>query len=165
MYRRTLLAGASGSSLASALSRPSIAQPVRTLRFVPQADLANPDPVWTTATVAINHGYMVWDTLYSIDNALAPQPQMCAGHTVSDDRLTWEFTLRDGLRFHDGQPVRAIDCTTSINRWGQRNPFGLQLRSQTAEIAMVLRRQGSAINAAKSAPRQRRRSVAGGLGG
>jgi len=134
MHRRTLLAGAAAGGLASSLPRPSVAQPVRTLRFVPQANLANPDPIWTTATVAVNHGYMVWDTLYGIDDALAPQPQMCAGHMLSDDRLTWEFTLRDGLRFHDGEPVRAVDCTTSINRWAQRNPFGAQLLLQTAEM-------------------------------
>ena len=130
MKRRTLLAGAAAASLA----RPAIAQPAKVLRFVPQANLANPDPIWTTATVATNHGYMVWDTLYGIDNGLVSRPQMCAGQTTSDDRLTWEFTLRDGLQFHDGVPVRAIDCTTSINRWGQRDPFGVQLLSQTAEM-------------------------------
>ena len=135
MHRRTLLAAA--GSLASSLPRPSVAQPARPLRFVPQANLANPDPIWTTATVAANHGYMVWDTLYGIGDALVPQPQMCAGHTLSDDRLAWEFTLRDGLRFHDGEPVRAVDCTTSINRWAQRNPFGAQLLLQTAEMAPV----------------------------
>ena len=133
MKRRTLLA----SGVAATLARPSIAQPARVLRFVPQANLANPDPVWTTATVAINHGYMVWDTLYGIDNALQPHPQMCAGQTVSTDGLSWEFTLREGLRFHDGEPVRAVDCTTSIKRWGQRDPFGVQLLSQADEIAPV----------------------------
>ncbi len=136
MRRRTLLAGAGSAGLISALPHASIAQPAsaRTLRFVPQADLANPDPIWTTATVAANHGYMVWDTLYGIDNNFVAQPQMCAGQTVSADGLTWDFTLRDGLVFHDGQPVRAIDCTTSIDRWSQRNPFGTQLQSQTAEM-------------------------------
>ena len=133
MKRRTLLAG----GVAATLARPSIAQPARVLRFVPQTNLANPDPVWTTATVAVNHGYMVWDTLYGIDDALQPHPQMCAGQTVSADGLTWDFTLRDGLRFHDGEPVRAVDCTTSIKRWGQRDPFGVQLLSQADEIAPV----------------------------
>ena len=66
---------------------------------MPQANLANPDPIWTTATVAINHGYMVWDTLYGINDALVGQPQMVAGHEVSSDELTWTFTLRDGLKF------------------------------------------------------------------
>ena len=135
MRRRSLLGGAAVIAAGSSLYRPSLAQPAKTLRFVPQANLANPDPIWTTATVATNHGYMVWDTLYGIDDALQPQPQMCAGQTVSDDGLTWDFTLREGLKFHDGQPVRGIDCTTSINRWAQRDAFGSQLRAQMNEMA------------------------------
>ena len=66
------------------------------LRCAPEANLASIDPIWTTATVAINHGYMVYDTLYGTDLSLTPRPQMVAGHTVSDDKRTWTFTLRDG---------------------------------------------------------------------
>ena len=138
MRRRNLLAG--GAALATigttGLARPAIAQgaAAKVLRFVPQADLANPDPIWTTATVATNHGYMVWDTLYGINDALIGQPQMCAGHEVSSDELTWTFTLRDGLKFTDGEPVRGVDCTTSIARWAMKNPFGQQLSAQTEEM-------------------------------
>ncbi len=92
------------------------------------------DPIWTTATVAINHGYMVYDTLYGIDNALVSKPQMCAGHELSSDELTWTFTLRDGLLWHDNTPVRPIDCITSIHRWSAKNPFGQQLASLTEEM-------------------------------
>ena len=119
----------------STLGAPAIAQSAaKTLRFVPQANLTAPDPIWTTATVAINHGYMVWDTLYGIDDALVSQPQMVAGHEISDDKLTWTFTLRDGLLFHDNEKVRAIDCVTSIARWSKRDPFGQKLASQTEEM-------------------------------
>src|SRR3954470_8557026 len=117
MRRRELLgASAARATLGTTgLARPAVAQSgsSKSLRFVPQANLANPDPVWTTATVAINHGYMVFDTLYAIDDAVQSQPQMCAGHEVSSDELIWTFTLRDGLLFHDHENVRAIDCTTS----------------------------------------------------
>ena len=133
MQRRTILAAGAAAPL-MALARPSIAQGTKTLRFVPQADLANPDPIWTTATVATNHGYMVWDTLYGIDNALSPKPQMCAGSETSPDGLTWIFTLRDGLLWHDNTPVRAIDCTTSIERWSKKDPFGQKLISLTDEL-------------------------------
>jgi peptide/nickel transport system substrate-binding protein len=138
MRRRNLLA--SGAALAAVgttrLARPAIAQgaSAKVLKFVPQANLANPDPIWTTATVAFNHGYMVWDTLYGINDALVASPQMCAGHEVSSDELTWTFTLRDGLKFTDGEPVRPIDCTTSIARWAVKNPFGQQLALQTDEM-------------------------------
>ncbi len=138
MKRRTLLQAGAAAVAAKSLGTPAIAQSAaRTLRFVPQANLANPDPIWTTATVAINHGYMVWDTLYGIDNAGIGQPQMVAGHEISDDKLTWTFTLRDGLLFHDNEAVRAVDCVTSIARWSKRDPFGQQLAAQTEEMKPI----------------------------
>ena len=131
--RRTLVAAAP----ALALARPAVAQPAanRVLRFVPQAAYSVPDPVWTTAIVVVTHSLMVYDTLYGVDLGLVPQPQMCAGHSVSDDGLSWEFTLRDGLLFHDGAPVRGVDAVASIRRWGQRDTFGQQLLQLTTEMS------------------------------
>ena len=125
-----------------ALPWPALASPgesraagaTNTIRFVPQADLSSIDPIWTTATVAFNHGFLVYDSLYGIDDQLRPQPQMVKGHEISDDKLTWIFTLRDGLLFHDNEPVRAIDCVTSIKRWAKRKGFGQTLMSLTEEI-------------------------------
>jgi peptide/nickel transport system substrate-binding protein len=133
MKRRDVLAG-SAAALAAALARPALAQGARILKYVPQTDLANPDPIWTTTTIAAVHGFMVWDTLYGIDEGLAGRPQMVAGHDVSSDGLTWTFTLRDGLLFHDGEPVRSGDCIASVQRWGKRNGFGQRLLGQTAEM-------------------------------
>lgn len=120
MHRRTLLGGLA----ASALATPAIAQPASLLRFVPQANLSALDPIWTTATVTGNHGYNVYDTLYSADSTLVPKAQMAAGHEISADGLTWRFRLRDGLTFHDGEPVRGRDCIASIKRWAVREPIG-----------------------------------------
>ncbi len=120
MHRRNLLAGLA----ASALAAPAVAQASSVLRFVPQANLSVLDPIWTTATVTGNHGYYVYDTLYSADSALRPQPQMAEGHQVSDDGRSWRFRLRDGLQFHDGTPVRGQDCIASIRRWAVREPIG-----------------------------------------
>ena len=132
--RRYLLAG-----IAASLARPSLAQPAaaRVLRFVPQAAYSTPDPVWTTAIVVQTHAFMVYDTLYGVDLALTPQPQMCAGHEVSPDGLTWIFTLRDGLLFHDDHPVRAADAVASIRRWAERDTFGQRLIPLTAELAAL----------------------------
>jgi peptide/nickel transport system substrate-binding protein len=105
-----------------------------TLRFIPQADLRSIDPIWTTAYVTRNFGYMVFDTLFALDKDLKPQPQMVDRWTKSDDQLTWRFTLRDGLKWHDGQPVRAADCVASIERWGKRDPFGQKLMEAVAAI-------------------------------
>ena len=135
MLRRSLL---KGSSLAAAtLAAPRIvrAQGASTLRFVPAADLAVLDPILTSAYVTRNHGFMVFDTLYGLDAELRPQPQMVAGHTVEDDGLTWSFTLRPGLRFHDGTPVLARDAVASIGRWAVRDSFGIILTSLMNELA------------------------------
>src|ERR1700742_2678685 len=104
-----------------ALMAPALAHAqARPLRYIPNSGLSTIDPVWTTALVAGIHGYMVFDTLYGIDAAGQPHPQMSAGHQVSADGLTWTFTLRDGLTFHDGERVLAKDCAQSVRRGGSR---------------------------------------------
>ena len=126
MLRRSFLAAAAAAI--PALARPAIGQgSERLLRFIPEGNLQNPDPVWSTTTVARNFGYMVWDTLYAVDESLTPKPQMCEGHDVSSDNLIWRFKLRAGLRFHDGTPVRAGDCVASIARWMKRDGFGQRI--------------------------------------
>ena len=107
------------------------------LRFIPNANLTSLDPIWTTALVAQAHGYMVYETLYRIDASNNLQPQMCAGHDVSADELTWTFTLHDGLAFHDGEKVLAKDCVMSLKRWGWRNSFGQQLTRVANEIVAI----------------------------
>ncbi|MBV9863240.1 MAG: ABC transporter substrate-binding protein [Alphaproteobacteria bacterium] len=108
--------------------------PPTTLRFIPQADLRSIDPIWTTAYITRNFGYMVFDTLFALDKDLKPQPQMVDRWSVGDDKLTYKFTLRDRLKWHDGQPVRAADCVASIERWGKRDPFGQKLMDAVATI-------------------------------
>src|SRR6266567_8063688 len=109
----------------------------KTLRFIPQADLRSIDPIWTTAYVTRNFGYLVFDTLFALDKDFKPQPQMIDRWTASDDKLTYKFTLRDGLKWHDGQPVRAADCVASIERWGKRDTLGQKLMEAVGEIRAV----------------------------
>ena len=130
MKRRNLMLGTAAAATAR-LARPAIAQSAaKTLRFVPQANLANPDPVWTTTIVAANHAYMIWDQLWDFDDKLIPQPQMLAGATTSADKLTWTLTLRDGLAWHDNEPVRSADCIASIRRWMKRDGMGQRIDAQ-----------------------------------
>ena len=124
MKRRTFLqATAAGGA---AVAAPALGQPARasTLRFVPQANLTALDPIWTSAIVTQMHGYHVYDTLFAVNGAQQPRPQMAEGHRVSDDGRVWQIRLREGLRFHDGEPVRAIDCAASLERWSKRDAFG-----------------------------------------
>ena len=91
----------------------------KTLRFVPEADLRSLDPIWTTAYITRNYGYMVYDTLFAVNDKFEVKPQMVDRWTLSDDKLTYTFTLRDGLKWHDGAPVRSADCIASMKVSGE----------------------------------------------
>jgi peptide/nickel transport system substrate-binding protein len=133
MQRRSLIA-ATGAAI---LGGPALvrAQSASTLRFTPQQDLVTLDPVTTTAYVSRNHGYMVFDTLYGMDASYQATPQMVDGHTIGNDGKLWNLTLREGLRFHDGERVLARDCVASIRRWARRDPFGATLMDATDELS------------------------------
>src|SRR5438093_4005856 len=119
-------------ALATALSAPlAWAQGQKVLRFIPQADLRILDPITTTAYITRNHGYMIYDTLFATDAKFQVQPQMVDKYEVSKDQLTYTFTLRDGLKFHDGAPVRSADCIASIERWSKRDALGQKMAEVT----------------------------------
>ncbi|MBC9208459.1 ABC transporter substrate-binding protein [Roseomonas aerophila] len=139
MHRRSLLKAAAVAPFLPSLAAPALAQDPRatTLRFIPQANLAALDPVWTTATVTGNHGYYVFDTLYGLNGAGEVKPQMAEGHEILEDGKLWRIKLRQGLRFHDGEPVRAQDCVDSVKRWTVRDPFGQLLAKVATEWRVV----------------------------
>ena len=141
MDRRTFLKSATGAGMAAAtggLAMPALAQsPTKTLRFVPQANLANFDPIWGTQYVVRNAAALVWDTLYGIDSKFQPQRQMVESEEVSSDGLNWTFKLRSGLKFQDGTPVTSKDVVASLVRWSARDPMGLMLRAIQVELAPV----------------------------
>jgi peptide/nickel transport system substrate-binding protein len=136
MDRRTFVA--SGAALA-ALPMPALSQgaAARTLRFVPQANLANFDPIWGTQFVVRNASMLVWDTLYGIDSSFTPRRQMIEAEEVSSDGLTWNFRLREGLLWHDNAPVRAADCVASLERWMVRDGMGQMIRTLRQELVAV----------------------------
>ena len=136
MRRRTFLQAA-GLQAAAGLAMPSLAAApnTRLLKFVPQADLALLDPIQSPALVTIMHACMVFDSLYGLDDAYKPQPQMVEGHTIENDGKLWRMTLRDDLKFHDGTPVLARDAVASIQRWGKRDAFGLTVMAATDEVS------------------------------
>jgi peptide/nickel transport system substrate-binding protein len=133
MKRRDVLRIATAG--AAALAIPRVSRAEKPLRFIPQADLAVLDPVWTTAQVTLFHGHLVFDTLYGLDGAYQVQPQMVDGHTLENDGRVWTLTLREGLRFHDGEPVRGRDAVASIKRWAARDAFGTALIAVTDELS------------------------------
>ena len=125
--RRSMLGIAAALAAAVAVGAPAPASAQKTLRAVMHSDLKILDPIWTTAYIVRNHGYMVYDTLFATDANGAIKPQMVDKHEVSADQLTHTFTLRDGLAWHDGQPVTAEDCVASIKRWAAKDSTGQKL--------------------------------------
>ncbi|HWA38129.1 MAG TPA: ABC transporter substrate-binding protein, partial [Burkholderiales bacterium] len=121
MIRNVLVAVALGLMVSAANGQEKV------LRVVPHSNLAILDPIWTTAYMSRNHGYMVYDTLFGTDANSKIQPQMVEKWTVSPDNRLWTFTLRSGLAFHDGQPVTGEDVIASLSRWGKRDAMGQKL--------------------------------------
>jgi len=135
LTRRKFGVATGAATLASfGLGGRARAADTKTLRFIAQADLRVLDPIWTTAYITRNHGYMVFDTLFALDSKFKPHPQMVGDYSVSPDKLLYSFVLRDGLKFHDGQPVRGIDCTTSLRRWMARDALGQTLATTIDEM-------------------------------
>jgi peptide/nickel transport system substrate-binding protein len=122
-------------SLSAALNSQAMAAG-KTITAVMHSDLRLLDPIITTAYIQRDYGYMVYDTLLATDANFKIQPQM-AEWKVSDDKLTYTFTLRDGLKWHDGTPVTAEDCVASLKRWGKRDGMGQKLMDFTASLDVV----------------------------
>ncbi len=107
------------------------------LRVAPHAELKVVDPVWTTAYITRNHGYLVYDTLFAMDENFEPKPQMVDTWTMSADKKIWTFRLRDGLKWHDGKDVTAADCVASLQRWSKRDGVGQQLFSDVESLSAL----------------------------
>ena len=121
--------------IATAAGQPASAETV--LRAVMHSDLKIIDPIWTTALISAHHGYLVYDTLFALDERLEIRPQMVEKWEVSPDKLTYTFTLRDGLKWHDGGAVTAEDCIASLKRWGARDAMGQKLMDFVKEFKAV----------------------------
>jgi peptide/nickel transport system substrate-binding protein len=136
LSRRSLLLSSAAVAAATRLATPAqAAAPSNTLRFVPQADIQVLDPIASSNYNTRNFAYMVWDTLFAFDAEFRPQPQMVERWSVSEDGLTYDFTLRDGLLWHDGTPVRAQDCVASLQRWAKKNPIAIKMMAVTTSLS------------------------------
>jgi peptide/nickel transport system substrate-binding protein len=134
-FRKSLATFMAAASVAGLLgAAPTGAQ---TLKVVMHSDVKILDPIWTTAYIQRNHGYMVWDTLFAMDEKFDVKPQMVDKYDVSADKLTWTFTLRDGLEWTDGKPVTSEDCIASIKRWAARDSMGQKMMGSVTDFEVV----------------------------
>jgi peptide/nickel transport system substrate-binding protein len=134
LTRREFAAVSAAGLFTFASGKTALGDDSKTLRFIVRTDLRVLDPIWTTAYVSRNHGYMIFDTLFALDSKFKPRPQMVGDYNTSPDRLVWRFALRPGLKFHDGAPVRGADCIASLRRWMARDALGQELAATLAEM-------------------------------
>jgi peptide/nickel transport system substrate-binding protein len=134
MTRREFAAVGAAGLIGLVFGRRARGADSKTLRFIVRTDLRVLDPIWTTAYVSRNHGYMIFDTLFALDSKFKPQPQMVGDYTISPDKLVYRFALRPGLKFHDGQSVRGADCVASLRRWMARDALGQALAGAIDEM-------------------------------
>ena len=137
LNRRVLAAALAAGVVAAGALPATDALAQSTLRVVMHSDLKVVDPIFTTAYITRNHGYMIYDTLFATDAKGEVQPQMVDKYAVSDDKLKWTFTLRVGLVFHDGAPVTSDDVIVSLQRWGSRDATGQKLMSFVKGMSAV----------------------------
>jgi peptide/nickel transport system substrate-binding protein len=137
---RGIKAAAFASVAAIALFCGSVtatAQTKSTLRIKGSGDIAQIDPLFSTSYPTRDMAYLIWDTLFALDASYQPQPQMVDTYTISNDNLVYEFVLRDGLKFHDGAPVRSADAIASIKRWMGKDSLGLEIAKRLSGIEAI----------------------------
>ncbi|WP_138473401.1 ABC transporter substrate-binding protein [Poseidonocella sp. HB161398] len=126
---RSGLAAATAVTMTTVL--PAFAE--TTITAVMHSGLRVLDPVITTAHITRDNAFMIFDTLVAQDADFVVQPQM-ANFEVSEDGLTYSFTLRDGLKWHDGGDVTPADCIASIKRWMQRDGGGQMINARMESL-------------------------------
>jgi len=132
------------AALAAAILVVAASSPVRealaqdkVFKVVMHSDLKSLDPIWNGSYIVRNHGYMVYDTLFAVDDTFRVQPQMAESWQVSDDGLVTTIRLREGLLWSDGAPVTSEDCVASLKRWQVRDSMGQKLASVLREYRIV----------------------------
>lgn len=132
-------AGLALSAVCAVLPASALAQaaPASTVRIVLESPLKLLDPVFTNSYSTRDHGYLVYDTLFAMDSQGRPQPQMVDRWTETPDGLGYRFTLRAGLKFHDGSEVTAEDVVASVRRWSERDPLGARLLQAATRFEAV----------------------------
>lgn len=134
---RILKSGAAGLALSASMAAFALPAGAQTITAVMQSPLRALDPIVSSAAISNTHGYMIYDTLLGMDAEFNIHPQMADRWEVSDEGKTYTFFLRDGLKWHDGAPVKAEDCVASIRRWGAQDVMGQSLMSLVTDMKVI----------------------------
>lgn len=137
------LVGQAGSGRASAAvlnmlqDDPSAGKPGGTLSVAIIGDPPHLDEHQSTAEVIAYVSYCMFEGLFTYDANYQPIPELVETHTVSEDGLTHTMTLRKGVKFHNGEELKAADAIASVQRWGRISGVGKNLMAKTADLTQV----------------------------
>ena len=129
--RRLLLARR--VALAALLAAPFAS--AQTFKVVMHSDVKALDPVWSGAYITRNLGYMLYDTLFALDENLQVKPQMVDKWETSAGRPDLDLHAARRARVprrHAGH--RRTTCIASLKRWAQRDSMGQKLAAYTAGV-------------------------------
>ena len=133
LFRRSVLTGvAAAAALAAGLAVTAPAATAETtLRIVPHSNLAILDPIWTTAYMSRNHGYMIYDTLFGTDEKSRSSRRWWRAGRRSDEQPRHLHPARRAA-LHDGAPVTAENASprSTAGARGRDGPEADDLRRQ-----------------------------------
>ena len=118
--------------LGTTLAAAGVASAQTVLRVVPEADLRVLDPVAVTVNLTRIHGIQIYESLFAWNDKFEPQPMMIESYDKAPNGLSYTFTLRAGLKFHDGSTVTTKDVVASLNRWMKRDAMGRRMAAAGA---------------------------------
>ena len=141
---RWLTLGLIAATWLAAMAPTTPAQPKRgvEITIAQPADAFTMDPGKSTQVLTVNYFYNLYDTLTRWDTALRLGPGL-ATSWKSVNETTWEFTLRQGVRFHDGSSFSAEDVKATLERNLQPGKTVVQPGFATIESVQAVNRFAS----------------------
>jgi peptide/nickel transport system substrate-binding protein len=113
---------------------PASGTPGGTLKIATIGEAPHLDEHQSTAEIIALIGYCAYEGLFTYDATYQAIPELVAEHTVSEDGLTHTMKLRQGVKFHNGDELKAADAIASVERWGRISGVGKRLMEKTTGI-------------------------------
>ncbi len=104
------------------------------LRYATIGEPPSLDTQMSTATIVGTIGEHMFETLYAFDSKYKPQPLLAAGEKLEDGGKKLVITLRQGVKFHNGEEMTSADVVASLKRWGEFGARGSLLMKNAVSL-------------------------------
>lgn len=110
-----------GSTGASSVTSGKTASDSDLLKVALAVNPPTLDPWLSTAAAVRDANRGIYEGLFELDENLEPKEQLCESYTVDENYQEWTFKLREGVKFHNGDEMKAEDVVASLNCWAENN--------------------------------------------